>query len=914
MEEMNEYQQYIHISRYARWDPALKRRETLEETVDRYLTFFSPRIPEQVDGQSREAIVAELREYILGLKVLPSMRCFMTAGKALENNEIAGYNCSYVAVDDVKVFSEILMINMNGTGVGFSCERQNINKLPTIAEEFYETDTTIVVKDSKMGWATAFHELLLMLWAGRIPKWDLSLVRPAGAPLKTFGGRASGPEPLDRLFKYCVRLFKTCAGRKLTSLEVHDLVCSISACTIAGGVRRAALISLSNLSDDRMRGAKNGQWWIESPNRSFANNSAAYTERPNMEIFLKEWMSLIESKSGERGIFNRAAAARKAKKYGKREFEGIEFGTNPCLPGDTWVLTSEGPRQIAELVGIPSNLIINGTEFPATGFWSTGIKPVYKINTNRGFSIEATDNHRFQVESSRKHSHGAVITSEEWKEVKDLRPGDKLTLSRNWGISWGGEGTRDEGYLVGSTVSDGTKNALSALERNSSEFIAGFLSGLFDSDGCVINEEKGSSVCLSQLDIGHLELVQRMLARLGIASTIQTTPELIVSGDNIRRFQEVVGFRNKDKAGKLDSITNECDLYKETFTTEVVSVELVGSKEVFDCTVDTVHAFDANGLISHNCGEITLRSAEFCNLSEVVIRPKDTREDVLKKIRIATIIGTLQSTLTNFKYLRKIWKRNCEEERLLGVSLTGICDNPFFARPSDELVAFLNEARELVASVNAVWAEALGINPSVATTCIKPSGTVSQLVDSSSGIHPRYAKYYIRRVRNDKKDPLTRLMIDMGIPYEQDKVSIGSMIFQFPIKSPDSIFRDDKTAIEQLETYLCYSENWTEHNPSITVYVKEHEWLEVGAFVYKHFDKMNGVSFLPHNGSEVYDQAPYEEITEEQYNKLAEAFPKNLDWSRLSEYELEDTTIAMQEMACSGASGCDLEGLMTPNK
>lgn len=633
---MDNYQRFIHVSRYAKWREDLGRRESWPETVDRYINFFSSRIPDVVAGKTREEIIPELREAILTLQVLPSMRCMMTAGKALEKNNIAAYNCSYLAMDDMKAFSEIMMLNMSGAGVGFSVERQSINKLPEVAEEFHKTDTTLVVKDSRMGWCSSFHELITLLYAGQIPNWDLTLLREAGAPLKTFGGRASGPEPLDKLFKYCVRVFQNAAGRKLNSVEVHDLVCTISSCTIAGGVRRAALISLSNLSDDRMRSAKNGQWWEHAPNRSYANNSAAYTERPESEIFMREWLSLVESKSGERGIFNRSCAKRKAVKYGRRD-PNFEFGTNPC-------------------------------------------------------------------------------------------------------------------------------------------------------------------------------------------------------------------------------------------------------------------------------GEISLRSGGFCNLTEVVIRPEDTQETLLRKMHIAAILGTLQSTLTDFKFLRKMWKKNAEEERLLGVSLTGICDNAFTARPSEELKGFLNMAREQVNEVNVLWSEAIGISPSVATTSIKPSGTVSQLVDSSSGIHPRYSKWYVRRVRCDLKDPLTRLIQDSGVPWEMDRFSTSTVVFSFPIESPDSVFRNDKTAIEQLETYLCYSENWTEHNPSITVYVKDEEWLEVGAWVYKNFDKVNGVSFLPLN-DHTYEQAPYEEIDEAAYHRIKAAFPTTIAWDRLPEYEKEDHTTAMTELACV-AGGCDIETLM----
>jgi ribonucleoside-diphosphate reductase alpha chain len=633
---LSQYQTYIHQSRYARWNQAKKRRETWEETIDRYLDFFHDRIPEQVEGLTRDDVHAELRSHMLDMKVMPSMRSLMTAGKALEKNHIAGYNCSYTAIDDPRVFSEIMFINMHGTGVGFSVERQYVNKLPVVAEDFFPTDIVIKVKDSRLGWCVAFQELVSLLYAGRIPSWDVSEVRPAGSLLKTFGGRASGPEPLDKLFHYCVGLFQKAAGRKLNSLECHDLACNISACTVAGGVRRAALISLSNLSDDRMRSAKSGQWYIDKPNRSFANNSAVYTERPTMDIFLKEYMALIESRSGERGIFNRMAASKKTKKYGRRNHDQ-EFGTNPC---------------------------------------------------------------------------GEILLS---------------------------------------------------------------------------------------------------------------------SGDG---------------------------------------------------------------------------GGEFCNLSSVILRAEDTKESILKKIRIATIIGTLQSTLTDFKYLRKSWKKKCEEERLLGVSLNGICDNKFMSTPSKELEKFLDEARAYAVEINKTYATALGINPAAAISCVKPEGNSSQLVGSASGIHDRWSEFYIRRVRGDKKDPLTQLLIDSGIPNEQDKMSPQTVVFSFPIQSPaDAVFKGQKSAVDQLELYATYNNYWAEHNPSITIYVKDEEWLEVGAWVYKNFDNVNGISFLPAS-DHIYEQAPYETINKELYTKLAAELPE-IDFSKLFIYEAEDHTEPAKEFACA-SGGCEL--------
>lgn len=528
-----------------------------------------------------------------------------------------------------------------GCGVGFSVERQFVNKLPEVAEEFYNTDSIIKVKDSKIGWATAFRELLSFLYIGKIPNWDMSEVRPKGAKLKTFGGRASGPAPLEALFRFSVNLFQKARGRKLTSLECHDLMCKVADVVVSGGVRRSAMISLSNLSDDRMRDAKSGQWWLDSPHRALANNSAVYTDsRPDMSAFMKEWFALYESKSGERGIFNRAAARKQAERTGRREFEGIDFGTNPC-------------------------------------------------------------------------------------------------------------------------------------------------------------------------------------------------------------------------------------------------------------------------------GEIILRPNSFCNLSEVVVRPHDTRETLLKKVRLATIIGTLQSTLTDFRYLRAKWKRNCDEERLLGVSLTGIMDNPltYDLLGKGRLEALLTDLRNETIRVNKEFALRLGIPQSVSITTVKPSGTVSQLVDSSSGIHPRYAKYYIRRVRSDAKDPLGQMLYMQGVPSEPDENKPEDVhVFSFPVKAPDKcVTRHNVNAISQLELYLTYRNFWCEHNPSITVYVHDHEWMQVGAWVFEHFDEVGGVSFLPaFTDDTIYKQPPYEEITKEKYEALLEAFPKTVNWASLKEYEKDDSALVnTKELACSAGS-CEI--------
>ena len=630
------YQEFIHLSRYSRWLPEKKRRETWDETVSRYFNFFKEHLDELHKYKVTDKLKKELEAAVLSTQVMPSMRCLMTAGEALKRENIAGYNCSYVAVDRVHAFDEILYVLMNGTGVGFSVERQYISQLPIIADQFHMTDTTITVADSKLGWAKALKELIGMLYIGQIPRWDLSKVRPAGAPLKTFGGRASGPEPLESLFNFTVNIFKNAPGRKLSSIECHDLVCKIAEVVVVGGVRRSALISLSNLSDDRMRHAKSGQWWNDNGQRALANNSACYTEKPDIGIFMDEWKALYESKSGERGIFNRESANKQADKNGRRTVEGHEFGTNPC-------------------------------------------------------------------------------------------------------------------------------------------------------------------------------------------------------------------------------------------------------------------------------SEIILRSREFCNLSEVVVRASDTPKSLLEKVRLATILGTFQSTLVNFKYVSSQWKKNCEEERLLGVSLTGIMDCPYTNGKKSGLNKLLDELREMAVKTNKEFAEKIGINQSVAITCVKPSGTVSQLVDAASGIHARHNPYYIRTVRGDKKDPLTKMMVDQGFPVEDDAMNPShTAVFSFPMKVDQSaIFRTDMNAIEQLELWLTYQKHWCEHKPSVTISVKEHEWLEVGAWVYENFDWMSGVSFLPFS-EHTYKQAPYQDCTKDEYEFLVDKMPKTVEWSKLSDYELTDMTIGAQELACA-AGFCEIQ-------
>jgi len=635
---MDLYQEYIHQSRYSRYRDDLDRRETWDETVDRVRDFWSDRIPKSMREDLTDAM-----EAVRNQDIMPSMRIMMSAGKALSDHHVAGYNCAYVPIDDPRVFSEIVYVLMCGTGVGFSVERDYVERLPEVNKDMMNTETVIRVKDSKLGWASAYRELISLLYSGRVPQWDLSKIRPAGSRLKTFGGRASGPEPLDELFRYTVETFKTAKGRKLTTLEVHDVVCKIADIVVVGGVRRSALISLSNLTDERLRGAKSGQYWLPleeggAPQRRLANNSIAYTTKPDVDSYMAEMVGMCKDKNGERGIFSRYAAKEKYRDH--RRDENQEWGCNPC-------------------------------------------------------------------------------------------------------------------------------------------------------------------------------------------------------------------------------------------------------------------------------SEILLRPAQFCNLTEVIVRPQDTFKDLETKIIQASFLGTLQASLTDFKFLSKRWKDNCDEEALLGVSLTGCADHKILngyrksAVMQDETIKWLETLKSLAVSCNAKVAKKLGIKPAAAVTCVKPSGTVSQLCDTASGIHPRFSEYYIRRVRGDVKDPLTEFMQKIGIPTEPDVANKENMVFSFPMKAPDkSIVVKEVNAVEQLKIWQLYNDHYTEHKPSVTIYYSEEEFPEVCAYVWKHFDSMSGISFLPRS-DHTYTQAPYEEIDKDTYKKLKAEMPKNIDWKQLAEFETGDNTTVQPELACT-AGACEL--------
>lgn len=615
------YERFIHVSRYARWREEDNRRETWYETVHRLVSYYAKRV--ELTKQEQE----EIFQAIFFLELLPSMRSLMTAGPALDKNDVCSYNCAYLPVDSLRSFDEAMLILLCGTGVGYSVESKYVDQLPRVAEHLEPTDTTIIVGDSKEGWARAFRELISLLIGGRIPKWDVSRVRPAGARLRTFGGRASGPGPLEDLFEFTVRLFTSAAGRRLSTLECHDLMCKVADIVVVGGVRRSAMISLFDCTDDRLSSAKSGAWWEAAGHRRLANNSAVYeNRRPDIGFFMKKWKELYDSKSGEPGFFSRYACQAIAGRSGRRD-AGFDFGTNPC-------------------------------------------------------------------------------------------------------------------------------------------------------------------------------------------------------------------------------------------------------------------------------SEIILRPFQFCNLTEIVVRSQDTYESLARKARVAAILGTIQSTFTDFKYLRKIWQDTCNEERLLGVSLTGVCDNLDLL--GDPLT--LQKLQAVVVETNKEWAARLGVNPSVATTCVKPSGTVSQLVDSSSGLHTRHSAYYLRTVRADNKDPVTALLKDSGVYNEADVMSPeNTTVFYFPIKAPDgAVTRKDQNAIEALELWKHLQDNWCEHKPSATINVKEEEWMDVGSWVYANFDVLSGVSFLPYDGG-TYKQAPYQELTEEEFQDWVSKHPTpEIDWRRLPEFEMEDHTTASQELACTG--------------
>ena len=963
------YSQFIYKSRYARWLPEENRREDWAETVARYMDFMTKHLKENFKYEIGTILHKQLFDAIYNLEVMPSMRALMTAGEALEKYHVAGYNCCYLSIDHPRAFDEILYILMNGTGVGFSVEQNAIDKLPVVNEHFEDSSTTIIVDDSKGGWAKAFRELIAMLYAGQVPTWDLTKLRPAGARLKTFGGRSSGPAPLDALFKFTVEKFRGAAGRKLTPLEAHDIVCKIADIVVVGGVRRSALISLSNLNDRDMQDAKSGRWWDFEGQRALANNSATYTRKPDVLTFLKEWTALIQSQSGERGIFNRDAAKRQAAKNGRRD-PNHQWGTNPSLRKGTKVWTSEGIFPIEELQDKEFTVTnLNGEISPAKCWLSGKDKPLWEITLAGGHKYYATAEHKWPVYNSKTNSYVKINTP-------DIKVGSLLPISKHNELTFGIDGDAIDGFFMGWNLGDGwiterptgkqigiivsasdkennitpsinsfltrynctadlsNKNELNinnqeirdaftkfnmehkskglpaSLWSNASEaYRKAFIDGLFSSDGCFSDR--------ILLTTSHEKLakdVSDLLGFYGIKSSIKVTSNSDVKFPNgkeynktytrydlqishqksIKRFAELFTITHTAKASKLQALIQNTKEHLDD-KIKVISVIKTDLKEdVWDISVDDkTHCFALPHCITGNCSEIILRPNQFCNLSEVVVRHDDTYETLAEKVRLATILGTFQSTLTDFKYLRKIWKDNTEEERLLGVSMTGIMDNDNLSKE------MLNSLKQVAITTNVFLAAHLKINPSTAITCVKPSGTVSQLVDSASGIHPRHSEYYIRTVRGDKKDPLTTFMIAKGIPNEPCVMKPNdTVIFSFPQKAPEgAVTRNQLSSIRHLQEWLLFQRHWCEHKPSVTINVKDADWLTVGAWVYDHFDEVSGISFLPHS-EHTYKQAPYQECTKEEYEALLAKMPEAIDWTELSEYEKEDTTTGTQELSC----------------
>lgn len=941
---MDDYQKFIHSSRYARWKEEEGRRETWPETVGRYVNFFYEKYG-HLDPTRK--VFNSIYDSILNLDVMGSMRAVMTAGPALEETQVAGYNCCFVAVDEPTVFDEIMYVLMCGTGVGFSVESQFVSKLPIVPKDLQDAaDQVIVFEDSRIGWAGGFREYVSSLYAGRVPRWDLSKLRAAGVRLKTFGGRASGPEPLADLLVFTRDLFLGARGRRLTTLECHDLVCKIADIVVVGGVRRSALISLSDLEDTSIQYAKHGRWWETHPYRALANNSAVYTSRPGTGTYMREMLALYDSQSGERGIFNREAAQRKAALMGR---DGSKVaGVNPCQPAWADLLTPSGLTCMGK-IEVGDKVWTKEGWSTVTAKWSSGIKPVYRYGTTAGV-FYGTQNHRVVSNGNKVEVEDAtsidIITGPFLLRTIDPQDViDGLVL---------GDGTvhkasndkivlcvgKDDGDYFDSEVSDFLAPAHNGISqyahdvvttltagelprtyerivpdrfKNDLDKAAGFLRGLYSANGSVV----GNRITLKSASPRLIEDVQLMLNALGIRSYFTTNKSKVVSfnnGDYIckesydlnistdrNKFVEAIGFIQKYKNDKINIV----DSPKGKTTYDIVDACFVSEEEVFDITVDNgSHTYWTGGCDVSNCGEILLRSKQFCNLAEVVLRPGDNLETVKAKATVATILGTLQASLTDFKYLSPEWKENTEEERLLGVSLTGVMD--WWPSVGEErAIQILQQARRTTVEVNAIVAQAIGIPASASITCVKPSGTVSQLVDSSSGIHARYAPYYTRTVRADNNDPMCKFLKDQGVPNEPDVTKPKhTMVFSFPKRSPDgAVCTKDMTAIDQLEMWKILADEWCDHNPSTTIQVKEDEWVGVFSWMYNEWDSICGIALLPYS-EHTYQQAPYQEITKEEYEKKVSGMPE-IEWDKLREYETEDTTSGSQELACSSGS-CEI--------
>lgn len=961
-----DYQNYIHLSRYSRYLPEKGRREFWSETVGRYFDFMEVHLLKTCNYVLQPLTRQTLEEAVLNLEIMPSMRSLMTAGPALERENLSGYNCAFLEVNRPKAFADTLYVLMCGTGLGFSVERQVIKNLPEIPKLQYHNDI-ITVEDSKEGWAQAYNELIDALYLGNIPRsFNTDKVRPAGAPLKTFGGRASGPKPLIDLFMFTIDKFVGAQGRRLNSIEAHDIMCKIGEVVVVGGVRRSAMISLSNLSDDRMRVAKSGNWWETEKQRALSNNSIAFTEKPDVHAFLKEFLAIYESRSGERGIFSRYGAQKKIKEAGRRD-PNHEFGCNPCVVGDTKILTRQGYREIKTLIGKETE-IWNGKNWSKVTPFSTGINSLVELKFSDGTTLICTPYHKFLLDGKDERGTQEVheINSQGKNiyrtrlEAKNLKIGDKLAKF-HFPIIEEGIDPEIDAYSQGFYSGDGNANSkkswvyepkYSVIPRligtireplpnynrrdwthgemldkryvpleSSIQYKLNWLAGLLDSDGCVTNEVNGQGLQIVSVSEEFLLNLKLLLSTLGASAKVIPADEGrygFIGEDNGTRsyFQPTSRILiNCADTYNLQILGLECSRLKLKKSSpdrnaarfiKVSSIEeLPYEEETFCFTEPECNIGVFNGLFAGNCAEILLRDRELCNLTEVVIRPNDNPASIIKKIMLATILGTFQSTLTNFQFVDEEWAKNCIEERLLGVSLTGIMDNVLTSGKSgaQNLAAFLERAKAQAIATNKQIAAELDINPSVAVTTVKPSGTVSQLVDCRSGIHAAHSEFYIRTVRSDNKDPLCKFMIDQGVPHEPCVMKPNDVtVFSFPVHVPKkgAIFRDDLSAIQHLEIVKIYNNHWAEHSVSVTVNLKEDEWPEVSGWVYRNFDALTGISFLPHT-EHSYMQAPYQEVDEQGYRELVAKSPKNIDWSNFVEYETgEDTTHGAQNLACSG--------------
>jgi len=983
----------VYVRTYARWLEHEKRREKWPETVNRYRNYFLDRfdLTEEFLLRFNDAC-----DRILRKEIVPSMRCMWTAGAALDEDNISGFNCTAILIDSVKSWADMLYLLMNGCGVGYSVERQVIVKLPEIPakpmsperkaaiiqvlmsgedgnypiddqvmkdlQDIPPTIHTVVFEDSKLGWAEGLLEYMNLLYKGEMPGYDLSLIRPKGARLKTFGGKAGGSDDLRLLLDYLRVVFTGAHGRRLNSLECHDICCFIANVVVSAGIRRSACISLSNLSDGRMRDCKVGEFWNTHPQRQMCNNSVAYTEKPDMHIFMQEWMSLMNSGSGERGIFNRKGALKTFEILNRKteDAEGNEYiiGTNPCCTGDTMLLTDEGHFPIRELVSTEVS-IWNGIEFSDVVPFSTGENKVYHVELSNGVSLDCTGYHEWIITDNNYASNTLYRV-----KTTDLKLGDKLAKYDMPDIDVGEEHDPNEMYSLGFYAGDGNEGynfswvyeskyccidrligLVSPNEKYNRKRWAHYLipnkfevpindtiqnklewlAGLLDSDGCIIRNPNSVNLQISSIHPKFLRDVRLMLTTMGVqCKVVNGKPEqskpmpdgrgglkeynckacerITISASDVAHLVDI-GLR----CSRLDlSITNP-NRNASRFVTIVSVEDMEYSEETFCITETKNHTATFNGIVTGQCGEIVLRPNQACNLSEVIVRPEDTLYTLIEKVESATVLGCMQACLTHNKFLGIEWKENMEEERLLGVSMTGVRDHPVLNKVTQLSAGWLTSLRQHAHNTAKECAEELGINVPVASTTIKPSGTTSSLHNCASGIHTRFAPYYIRRIRISTTDVICDFLKNIGVPSRpevgQDEITANTWVFEFPIKSPDdSVF--DTSAIEQLEYWKMFKTCYTDHNPSVTITVEEDEWMEVGAWVYRNWDIVGGLSFLPKSNS-VYQLMPFEAITKEAYEHLERDMPE-IDFSDLVEFEREDETTGAQTLACTG-NNCEIQ-------